>query len=144
MGLVDGHTSHEEPLGCRSGRVGACGAGVGGSEIQPYHRGRRVRRPGLQGGAGGWALAAQGRPARRSSPTLRAATRRRRTVPDACRLGLGRTVRHDPYRVGPWRGVGGRFEGGIGEAALLCGQAALGADRRQSSDQSFKTCMKSG
>ena len=22
-------------------------------------------------------------------------------VPDACRLGLGRTVRHDPYRVGP-------------------------------------------
>jgi hypothetical protein len=50
MGLVDGRTAYGEPLGCRSGRVGACGAGVAGSESQPYHRGRRVRRPGLQGG----------------------------------------------------------------------------------------------
>ena len=33
--------------------VGACGAGAAGSEIQPYHRGRRVRRPGLQGGIEG-------------------------------------------------------------------------------------------
>jgi hypothetical protein len=122
MGLVDGHTAHGEALGCRSGRVGACGAGVAGSESQSPTTG--------DAGAG--------------DPAYRAASRRRRTVPDACRLGLGRTVRHDPYRVGPWRGVGGRFEGGIGEAALLCGQAALGADRRQSCDQSFKTCMKSG
>ena len=30
-------------------------------------------------------------------------------MPDAWRLGLGRTVRHDPYRIGPWRGEGGRF-----------------------------------
>ncbi len=52
MGLVDGHTAHGDGLGCRVGRVGACGAGAAGSEIQPYHRGRRVRRLGLQGG--GW------------------------------------------------------------------------------------------
>jgi len=65
----------------------------------------------LAAGAGGWAPAAQGWPARRASPTTgdagsedpayRAASRGRRTVPDACRLGLGRTVRHDPYRIGP-------------------------------------------
>ena len=47
-------------------------------------------------------------------------------MPDACRLGLGRTVRHDPYRVGPWRGVGGRFEGGIEEAALSWGRRGAG------------------
>ena len=32
----------------------------------------------------------------------------------------------------------------LGEATLPCGQAARGSDRRQSCDQSFKTCMKSG
>ena len=39
MGLVGGLTAHGGGLGCRSGRVGACGAGVGGSEIQPYLEG---------------------------------------------------------------------------------------------------------
>jgi len=88
--------------------VGACGAGMAGSEIQPYHPG--------DAGSG--------------DPAYRAALRGRRTVPDACRLGLGRTVRHDPYRIGPSRGVGGRFEGGIEEAAyrvtLLAGWCAVG------------------
>jgi hypothetical protein len=141
MGLVDGLTAQGRTawLPEREGGLGDAGAPAPFAvlkELQPiYAKGEEL---------GGWAPAAQGRPARRSSPTLRAASRRRRTVPDACRLGLGRTVRHDPYRIGPQRGEGGRFEGGIGEAALLCGQAALGADRRQSCDQSFKTCMKSG
>jgi len=45
MGLVDFHTAHEEPLGCRSGRVGACGAGVAGSESQPYLEGGNEKAP---------------------------------------------------------------------------------------------------
>ena len=52
MGLVDFHTAHEEPLGCRSGRVGACGAGAAGSEIQPYLEGG-IEEAALSGGDAG-------------------------------------------------------------------------------------------
>jgi hypothetical protein len=51
--------------------------------------GRRLRR------GGGWGQhgdAGSGDPAYRGGGWA---------VPDACRLGLGRTVRHDPYRIGP-------------------------------------------
>ena len=66
--------------------MGACGAGAAGSESQPYLEGG-IEAVDLFGG--GWA------------------------EPDACGLGLGRTVGHGPYRVGlyriePYRGVGGR------------------------------------
>ena len=41
--------------------MGACGAGMGGRGGRwRYHRGRRVERPGLQGGALGWVVGACG------------------------------------------------------------------------------------
>ena len=57
-------------------QVGACGAGAAGSESQPYLEGG-IEAVDLFGG--GWA------------------------VPDACGLGLGRTVGHGPYRGGLYR-----------------------------------------
>ena len=81
--------------------VGACGAGAAGSEIQPYLEGA-TEEAALSGGRRGGGLlgdagaanggAGSGDPAYREGGWA---------VPDACRLGLGRTVRHDPYRVGP-------------------------------------------
>ena len=74
MGLVDGLNAHGEGPGYRSGRVGACGAGVAGSEIQPYLEGGIEEAPDgarcLPIGFGedretrslpGWALAGRGR-----------------------------------------------------------------------------------
>jgi len=52
MGLVDGLTAYGEPLGCRSGRVGACGARAAGSEIQPYLEGGIEQAALSRGGAG--------------------------------------------------------------------------------------------
>ena len=73
--------------------MGACGAGAAGSEIQPYLEGG-IEEEALSGGrrGGGRGDAGSGDPAYMEGGWA---------VPDACRLGLGRTVRHDPYRVGP-------------------------------------------
>jgi hypothetical protein len=45
-------TRKGETLGCRSGRVGACGAGVAGSESQPYLEGGIEEAALSRGGAG--------------------------------------------------------------------------------------------
>lgn len=67
--MIHGLISGVLPARCQR-EVGACGAGAAGSESQPYLEGG-IEAVDLFGG--GWA------------------------VPDACGLGLGRTVRHGPY-----------------------------------------------
>jgi len=83
-------------------QAGACGAGAAGSESQPYLEGG-IEAADLFGG--GWA------------------------VPDACGLGLGRTVGHGPYRsgrcrIGPyWGGAGTGCAGAPGRETRPTGGA---------------------
>jgi len=86
MGLVDGLNAQGEELGCRSGRVGACGAGAGGSQSQPYHRGRRVRGPGLQGGI------EEAPDGARCLPIGFGEDRETRSLPDWSLAGRGRAI----------------------------------------------------
>ena len=132
--VIHGLISGVLPARCQR-EAGACGAGAAGSESQPYME-----------GAGSGDPAYRGRLARKGGPTWRVASRRwiylggGWAVPDACGLGLGRTVGHGPYRGGPcgsgpyWGGAGmgcsgapareTRPTGGgwVGEAALRGGR----------------------
>ena len=74
-----------------------------------------------------------GRPARRGGPTWRVASRRwiylggGWAVPDACGLGLGRTVGHGPYRGGLlWGGPWDTVPTGVGLTGAARGWVARG------------------
>ena len=67
-------------------RGGRLRRGAAGSEIQPYHRGRRVRRPGLQGGIEGAPDGA------RCLPIGFGEDRETRSLPDWALAGRGRAI----------------------------------------------------